>query len=99
MKTLFNDVPEAIANLQEIVAKVAPFDLARDVLLPKFDIPSDFRVAEDDQDGGKRGENKYLRHITYKGAEERYGEITDEIRERIDFELKTIEIPMSAYKK
>ena len=91
MKTLFNDVPEAIANLQEIVAKVAPFDLARDVLLPKFDIPSDFKVAEDDQDGGKRGENKYLRHITYKGAEERYGEITDEIRERIDFELKTIE--------
>jgi len=91
MKALFNDIPEAITNLQEIVAKVEPFDLARDVLLPKFDIPSDFRVPEDEQDGGKRGENNYLCHITYKGAEERYGEITEEIRERIDFELKTIE--------
>lgn len=91
MKTLFNDVPEAISNLQEIVAKVEPFDLARDVLLPKFDIPADFKVAEDEQDGGKRGENNYLRHITFKGAEERYGEISEEIKERIDFELKTIE--------
>ena len=91
MKTLFNDVPEAISNLQEIVAKVEPFDLARDVLLPKFDIPADFKVAKDEQDGGKRGENNYLRHITFKGAEERYGEISEEIKERIDFELKTIE--------
>ncbi len=91
MKELFNDLPEAIFNLQEIVNKVEPYDLARDVLLPEFDIPSEFIVTEDEADGGKRGENAYLKHITYKGAEERYGEITDEIRERIDFELKTIE--------
>ncbi len=60
-------------------------------MLPKFDIPEEFLVAEDEADGGKRGENKYLRHLTYKGAEKRYGEITDDIRERLDFELKTIE--------
>jgi DNA polymerase-3 subunit alpha len=42
-------------------------------------------------DGGKRGENAYLRHLTYKGAEKRYPEITDEIRQRLDFELETIE--------
>lgn len=91
MKTLFKDIPEAILNIQEIVDKVEPFDLARDVLLPKFDIPNEFIVEEDKADGGKRGENSYLKHITYQGAEKRYDEITDEITERIDFELRTIE--------
>ncbi len=91
MKELFKDIPEAILNVQEIIDKIEPFELARDVLLPKFDIPEEFKVAEDDQDGGKRGENAYLRHITYEGAKKRYGEITMEITERIDFELKTIE--------
>ena len=32
---------------------------ARDVLLPKFEIPESFRVAEDAADGGKRGENAW----------------------------------------
>ncbi|MGB7396133.1 MAG: PHP domain-containing protein, partial [Pricia sp.] len=90
MKSLFKDVPEAISNVQEIVDKIEPFELARDVLLPKFDIPAEFKVAEDATDGGNRGENAYLRHITYKGAEKRYKEITPEIAERIDFELETI---------
>ena len=90
MKALFKDLPQAIANIQEIVDKVEAFDLARDVLLPKFEIPTKFQVAEDLEDGGKRGENAYLRHITYKGAEERYGEITPDIEERVDFELATI---------
>ncbi|WP_224488711.1 DNA polymerase III subunit alpha [Robertkochia flava] len=91
MKELFRDLPEAITNLAEIVDKVEPFELARDVLLPKFDIPVQFQVAEDDVDGGKRGENKYLRHLTYEGAKMRYEELTDEIRERLDFELSVIE--------
>ncbi|SHG70346.1 DNA polymerase III subunit alpha [Flagellimonas flava] len=91
MKSLFKDVPKAILNIQEIVDKVEPFDLARDVLLPKFDIPAEFKVEADMADGGKRGENAYLKHITYQGAEKRYGTITDEITERIDFELGTIE--------
>ncbi|WP_343487280.1 DNA polymerase III subunit alpha [Allomuricauda sp. d1] len=91
MKALFKDLPEAILNLQEIVDKIESFELARDVLLPKFEIPDAFKVAQDDIDGGKHGENAYLRHITYEGAKERYGEITPEISERIDFELQTIE--------
>jgi len=91
MKKLFQDIPTAILNIQEIVDKITPFDLARDVLLPKFDIPEEFMVEEDQMDGGKRGENAYLRHITYEGAKKRYAEITTEITERIDFELKTIE--------
>ncbi|MCX2718928.1 DNA polymerase III subunit alpha [Lentiprolixibacter aurantiacus] len=90
MKSLFKDLPESILNLQEIVDKVEAYDLAREVLLPQFDIPKEFHVAEDEEDGGKRGENKYLRHITYEGAKKRYGEITEAISERIDFELGTI---------
>ena len=91
MKDLFKDLPEAILNVREIVDKIEAYDLARDVLLPKFDIPQKFQIEADSADGGKRGENAYLRHITYEGARKRYGEITDGIRERLDFELKTIE--------
>lgn len=91
MKALFADVPQAIISTKEITDKIEIFDLSRDVLLPKFDIPKDFEVAEDETDNGKRGENKYLRHLTYEGAKKRYGTITPEIEERIDFELKTIE--------
>jgi len=91
MKDLFKDLPDAIATTQEIIDKVEVYDLKREVLLPAFDIPKEFIHPEDKVDGGKRGENAFLRHLTYKGAEKRYGEITDEIRERLDFELMTIE--------
>ncbi|WBU87895.1 DNA polymerase III subunit alpha [Cellulophaga omnivescoria] len=91
MKELFKDIPEAITNIQEVVDKVETFTLARDVLLPAFDIPEKFVFEEDKLDGGKRGENKFLRHLTYEGAKIRYGEITPEIDERLDFELKVIE--------
>eukprot|EP01093_Parvamoeba_rugata_P017031 TRINITY_DN661_c0_g1_i12.p1 TRINITY_DN661_c0_g1~~TRINITY_DN661_c0_g1_i12.p1 ORF type:complete len:903 (-),score=194.76 TRINITY_DN661_c0_g1_i12:5202-7910(-) len=50
-----------------------------------------FQFEEDKLDNGKRGENKFLRHITYEGAKKRYGEITPAIDERLDFELKVIE--------
>jgi DNA polymerase-3 subunit alpha len=90
MKSLFSDLPEAIENTHKIAGQIEPFELAREVLLPAFEIPAEFKVAEDLEDGGKRGENAYLRHITYQGAEKRYGEITPEIEERLDFELDTI---------
>ena len=91
MKKLFSDLPEAISNITEIVDKIEIFNLAREVLLPKFDIPDEFLVEDDKADGGKRGENKFLHHLTYQGAKRRYTEITPEIKERIDFELLTIE--------
>ncbi|MBL85816.1 MAG: DNA polymerase III subunit alpha [Winogradskyella sp.] len=91
MKALFRDIPEAIVNIQEVVDKIEPFELARDVLLPAFDIPDEFKHEEDEVDNGKRGENAYLRHLTYEGAKKRYGEITPEIAERLDFELSVIE--------
>lgn len=91
MKELFYDLPEAIETTNEIVAKCEPYGLTRDVLLPKFDIPEEFQDPRDDEDPTlKIGENNYLRHITYEGAKERYGEVTPEIAERLDFELETI---------
>ena len=91
MKDLFVDLPEAITNIQEVVDKTEPYTLARDVLLPAFDIPEKFQDAKDQEDQGKRGENNYLRHLTYEGAKKRYGEITEPIGERLDFELEVIE--------
>ena len=91
MKELFADLPDAITTTQEIVDKIEVYDLKRDVLLPAFAIPQEFIDLEDTEDGGKRGENSYLRHLTYQGAKKRYTEITEEITERLDFELMTIE--------
>ncbi|AUP79952.1 DNA polymerase III subunit alpha [Flavivirga eckloniae] len=92
MKKLFRDVPQAILNIQQLVDKIEGFQLARDVLLPAFDIPDEFKHEEDLVDGGKRGENAYLRHLTYEGAKKRYGEpLSEEVIERVDFELSVIE--------
>jgi DNA polymerase-3 subunit alpha len=90
MKKLFSDLPEAILSIQEIIDKVEIYSLYRDVLLPKYGIPQEFVVFEDEADGGVRGENAYLRHLTLVGAEKRYGTLTPEIQERLDFELLTI---------
>ncbi len=91
MKALFLDLPEAIKSIDEIIAKCEYYPLAREVLLPAFEIPEQFVDPKDQEDGGKRGENNFLRHLAYEGAKKRYPEITDEIRERLDFELETIE--------
>lgn len=79
MKSLFSDIPEAIENSQELVEKVEQYELEREVLLPEFKLPEGFG-----------DQNEYLRHQTYEGAEARYGEVTDAIRERLDFELDVI---------
>jgi DNA polymerase III subunit alpha len=79
MKLLFRDLPEAIETISQLVDKVEKYELKRDVLLPTFDIPEEF-LTEDD----------YLKHLTYIGAKRRYPELTEEIKERIDFELETI---------
>ncbi len=91
MKQLFQKTPEAIINIQEIVDKIEIYTLAREVLLPKFEIPAEFVDEKDAEDGGVRGENAYLKHITFKGAEKRYGDLDKETKERIDFELEVIE--------
>ena len=90
MKELFYDLPEAINNVFEVVNKIEEYTLSNQVLLPKFDIPLDFIDDKDEKDDGKRGENNYLRNLTYIGAKKRYGKISPELEDRIEFELKTI---------
>jgi len=84
MNLLFGDLPEAISNINEIVEKVEFFDLNRDVLLPKFTIPSDFESKTSDI------ENEYLKYITYLGAKNIYKKIDDTLKDKIDFELSVI---------
>ncbi|HTA61725.1 MAG TPA: DNA polymerase III subunit alpha [Bacteroidia bacterium] len=95
MQKIFSDMPEALENTNEIVNKVESFKLGRDVLLPKFQIPDEFKDVRDedpsDEGKGNRGENAYLKHLTYEGAKKRYPDLTPEIKERIDFELTTVE--------
>lgn len=76
---LFGDVPNAIENTMEIASKVEPLKLSRDVLLPAFPLPQGFANQDD-----------YLRHITFQGALKKYGHITKEIEDRLNFELDTI---------
>ena len=90
MKELFYDLPEAINNVFEVVNKIEEYTLSNQVLLPKFDIPTDFIDDKDEKDAGKRGENGYLKHLTYIGAKKRYGKISAELKARIEFELETI---------
>ena len=46
MAELFADVPEALANTQEIVDKVETFKLKHGPIMPVFDIPEDFGTVE-----------------------------------------------------
>lgn len=80
MNRLFSDVPEALDNTLEIYDKTEKLSLERDVLLPAFPIPEEFKSQE-----------AYLRHLTFLGAAKKYPMLNDLTRERIEFELNVIE--------
>ncbi len=86
MSNVFDDLPEAIDNTNEVADKIQLLNLKRDVLLPAFPIPKEFQIHEDNN----LNQWEYLKHITYVGAKKRYSEISEELRERIDFELFTV---------
>ena len=86
MTTLFADMPAAIDNTNEIVGKVETLKLKRDIMLPNFPIPDEFKIHADDV----LNQWEYLKHLTYEGAKKRYSEIGVEVQERLDFELFTI---------
>ncbi len=79
MAEIFSDLPHLLENTIEIADKVEVYDIESKPIMPNFPIPEAFSNSDD-----------YLRELTYQGASSRYPEITDEIRERIDFELETI---------
>lgn len=79
MNELFADVPEALQNTMEILDKVEIYSINHAPILPDFPLPDGFDNEDD-----------YLRHLVYEGAKERWPNMDDEHRERIDFELETI---------
>ena len=87
MKLLFKDMPNSIENILDIVDKIDEYDLAREVLLPKFSIPLEF---EEKNESNNDKENDYLKHLTYKGAKRCYETISEDLDERILFELNVI---------
>ncbi|MFW5831534.1 MAG: DNA polymerase III subunit alpha, partial [Prolixibacteraceae bacterium] len=115
MNRLFADLPEALANTEEIVGKTEDFELDSQPIMPYFPIPAEFGTEEDfrkeypeDKIKAEFGEtyerlgdyekvlrvkreSEYLRYLTFKGAEERYGNpVPEDVSVRLEFELKTI---------
>lgn len=79
MAGLFPYAPEAIKNTVKIadICNVT-FDFNQ-MHLPGFDVPEEYSP------------NRYLRELCYEGLKRRYKLITDGIKKRLEYELKTIE--------
>ena len=97
MAKTFADLPAALDNTNEIVDKVEPLNLTRDILLPNFPVEKRFQIHTKEEVIGKNkispdanNQWEYLKHITYEGATKRYATVTPELKERIEFELFTI---------
>ncbi len=79
MNGVFGDIPEALQNTNEILDKIEIYSIDHAPILPDFPLPDGFDNEDD-----------YLRYLVYEGAKERWPDLDDEHRERIDFELETI---------
>ena len=79
MLEVFLDYKEALFNTVKIMERCRvelDFDT---VHLPHFDLPVGFRNADD-----------YLRTLAYQGAKGRFGEISQTVKQRLDYELEVI---------
>lgn len=79
MYELFSDLPEAPTNTNEVAEKIEKYSIFFDRVQPKFPDVPEGKTAED-----------VLRELSFTGAKERYGEITKETEERLNYELKVI---------
>lgn len=78
MRTLFSYIPEAIENTAKIAERCnVDFDF-NTRHLPKFDVP----------DG--KDAHEYLTELCNKGLYKLYPEVTDDLKERLDYELGVI---------
>jgi DNA polymerase-3 subunit alpha len=89
MAQLFHDIPESLDNTNEIVDKVDVLKLKRDIMLPNFPIPPEFKVHSGPE-ADVLNQWEYLKDMTFRGAKDRYHDLTAEVEERINFELFTI---------
>jgi DNA polymerase-3 subunit alpha len=78
MTALFNAHPEAISNTKVIADKCNLEIEMEQVNLPHFECP----------DG--MSPEAYLEKLVWEGIDERYPEVTDELRDRVNFELGII---------
>ena len=76
MAELFSDYPEALENTTRIAEKC---NLEIELPGPRF---PDFTIPEKFE-----SDAAYLRYLTQRGLEERYGEVTETIQERAEHEL------------
>lgn len=79
MAALFPDLPEALRNTMVIAERCnvrIPFGEAA---LPDYPIPDEFP-----------NQQVYLRHLVDNGARERFGEISERVRQKLDYELEII---------
>ena len=78
MERLFSYIPEALSNTYEIAKRChVDFDF-NSRHLPSFDVPDGKTASE------------YLKELCYKGLNDRYGEPTDELKKRLEYELSVI---------
>lgn len=79
MEAIFSDLPEALANTQEIVDKVELYDIERAPVMPKLELPV--------------SPSEYLRQQVMQGGIERYGAAfvqSSAFTHRVETELQTI---------
>ncbi len=80
MAELFPNTPEALDNTLKVAELCSNLEIELPgPMLPAYDIPGEFSSPEE-----------YLTHITKEGVQGRYPEITEEISERMAFELNII---------
>jgi DNA polymerase-3 subunit alpha len=78
MYELFKYIPEALENTAKIAEMCSlDFDFGQ-VHLPAFDVPEDYTS------------DTYIRKLCYDGLEKRYSDITDELKDRAEYELSVI---------
>lgn len=79
MSTVFHHLPEAIENTLRIAERCNVEMTFGKMHLPKFIAPEGMT------------NNTYLRRLCEEGALQKYGSLTQSVRERLDYELKVIE--------
>jgi len=78
MADLFSQYPEAISNTLQIAERCnLEYDFSQRHL-PEYSLPEGVKAPD------------YLKELCYKGLKERYEQVTPELEERLEYELKVI---------
>lgn len=95
MRELFAHYPEACDNTLWIAERAQVEIEFGKPKLPEFPVPVEFQGEVSYEQSAAR----YLRQLTYQGAQKRYGEnLDEEVKSRLEYELKVIaDMGFSAY--